>query len=247
LLQSFCKGRIFAERTGVGQPQVIGLHGWARTRSDLAVPLAGFNALAFDLPGFGASPEPPTVWGSKDYAAIISDVLSSLDGPQILLGHSFGGRIAVRLAAYWPELVSGLVLTGVPLFRQKRTASPPALRFRMARWANRHGFLSEMRMEKARKRYGSPDYRNADGIMRSILVKVVNESYEEDLTRIICPVELVWGANDYATPLEDAREACKLLRQARLEVIEDSGHMTPISAPEELRSSVCRLIQASAR
>lgn len=183
------------------------------------------------------------MWGSKDYAAIISDALASLGGPQVLLGHSFGGRIAVRLAAYWPELVSGLVLTGVPLFRQKRAAAPPALRFRMARWANRHGLLSEVRMEKARKRYGSPDYRNASGIMRSVLVKVVNESYEEDLTRIICPVELVWGANDHATPLEDAREASQLLRQARLEVIEDSGHMTPLSAPEALHNSVCRLIR----
>ena len=245
MIESFCKGRLFAERIGAARPQAVGLHGWMRTRKDLIAPLDGLNALIFDLPGFGASPDPPIAWGSRDYATLIAEAIVGVGQPQVLLGHSFGGRVAVRLAASWPELVSGLVLTGVPLFRQKRAAVPPPWSFRIARWGNRHGLLSESGMEKARQRYGSPDYRHARGVMRSILVNVVNESYDEDLARITCPVELVWGADDQAAPLEDAEEACQLLHHARLEVIEGVGHMTPISAPDILRSSVCRLIQVN--
>jgi pimeloyl-ACP methyl ester carboxylesterase len=101
-------------------------------------------------------------------------------------------------------------------------------------------------MESLRHRYGSNDYRNATGIMRSVLVHVVNESYEEDLARITCPVELVWGADDTAAPVEVAREACNLLRDAKLEVIPDGGHMTPLSSPDLLRHSVQRLLRVSA-
>jgi len=245
VLQSFCEGRLFAERTSLEPTEVIGLHGWARSREDLAGSLAGLNALVLDLPGFGASPEPPEAWDSRAYAALIAEVLVGLDRPQVLLGHSFGGRVAVKLAAGWPELVSGLVLAGVPLLRQQPAGISPAWRFRMARWGSRHGLVSESRMEKLRQRYGSEDYRRASGIMRSVLVRVVNESYEEDLPRIACPVELVWGSNDTAAPLPMARQACGLLRNARLEVIEGGGHMTPLSAPDALRRSVDRLVRAS--
>jgi len=99
VLQSFCEGRLFAERASLEPTEVIGLHGWARSREDLAGPLAGLNALAVDLPGFGASPEPPEAWDSRAYAALIAEVLAGLDRPQVLLGHSFGGRVAVKLAA----------------------------------------------------------------------------------------------------------------------------------------------------
>jgi pimeloyl-ACP methyl ester carboxylesterase len=246
LLQTFCGGRLFAERYGTAAVEVVGLHGWARNRADLAGPLAGLNALAFDLPGFGASPDPPEAWGAEAYAALLAEALVGFDRPQVILGHSFGGRIAISLAASRPELVSGLVLTGVPNLRKKSGSASPAWRFRIARWGSRHGFVSEQRMERLRHRYGSYDYRNANGIMRSVLVRVVNESYEEELPRITCPVRLVWGANDTAAPVEIAQEACALLRDAKLEVISDGGHMTPLSSPDVLRQSVQRLLSVIA-
>lgn len=244
MLQSLCQGRLFAERTGQPSTEVVGLHGWARSHDDLGAALGGLNALLIDLPGFGVSPEPPAVWGSLEYADLVAEALRGLDRPQVVVGHSFGGRVAVRLAARWPELISGVVLTGVPLLRGSDAATP-SWRFRMARWGSRHGLVSDDRMEKLRQRYGSEDYRRASGLVRSVLVRVVNESYEEDLPRITCPVELIWGSKDTAAPLEMAQRACGLLPKARLEVIDDAGHFIPLSHPDVLRDSVTRLVCAS--
>lgn len=242
MLESFCGGRLFAERIGAGPAEVVGLHGWARTREDLIGLLTGFNAVAFDLPGFGASPEPAAAWGSPDYAALMAEALTALGKPQVVLGHSFGGRIAVKLAASWPELVSGLVLTGVPLFH--RTSSP-ALPYRAARWAHRRKLVPENLMERMRQRYGSQDYLRAQGIMRSVLVRVVGETYDEDLPQIKCPVELVWGQDDTAAPPEFAERACTMLGSARLQVIERVGHMTPLVAGGALHDAIGRLLYAS--
>jgi len=248
LLKSFCGGRIFGERLGSGQVDVVGLHGWARSRDDLFASLAGLNAVIPDLPGFGVSPEPPAAWGSDEYADAIAELVSGLGKPQVLLGHSFGGRIAVKLAARRPDLVAGMVLTGVPqLLRLPSAGSRPPAAFLAARWAHRRGLISAERMEKLRNKYGSADYRNANGVMRSVLVRLVNESYEDCLPQIKCPVELIWGEKDTAAPLRLAQEACGMIQDCRLTVLDDLGHMTPLSAPQQLGDAVRRLLQAGTR
>lgn len=242
MLQSFCDGQIFAERIGEGPVRVIGLHGWARSRQDLIASLAGLSALALDLPGFGVSKEPPQAWGSDEYADLVAEMVSGLNGPQVVLGHSFGGRVAVKLAVRYPDLVTGMVLTGVPLLRRHSARARSPMVFRAARWAHSHKVVSDARMERYRQRYGSADYRNAAGVMRSILVRLVNESYEDDLPQIKCPVELVWGATDTAVPVQVARNACEMIQDCRLNIIEGSGHMTPLSAAGQLGQAIRRLL-----
>lgn len=220
-LTALLDGAVLAEKTG-DNPQVLALHGWGRTRADWLPALAGVAALAVDLPGFGASPEPTTAWGAQDYAELLAPVLSG--GGWTVAGHSFGGRVAVHLAAGWPSLVSKVVLTGVPLLRTTSTSKAP-LAFRLAKKAHQLGLLSEEKMEQQRRARGSTDYRNATGVMRDTLVRLINEDYREQLVRIEAPVELVWGALDTAAPLAMAREACGLLAHGTLSVSETSGHL----------------------
>ncbi|MCW2498566.1 MAG: hypothetical protein JWN87_242 [Frankiales bacterium] len=214
-------GAVLAERTGAS-PKVLALHGWGRTRADWLPALSGVAALAVDLPGFGASPPPPAAWGSRDYAELLAPLLE--DGGWTVAGHSFGGRVAVQLAAGWPSLVSSVVLTGVPLLRRTTEGKPP-LAFRLAKQANRLGLLSAAAMEGQRRKHGSADYRNAQGVMRDTMVRLVNEDYRDLLPGIDAPVEMVWGAADTAAPLEMAREAQALLRKATLTVADTSGHL----------------------
>lgn len=242
MLKSFCDGRIFGERTGSGPVDVIGLHGWGRSRQDLFASLDGLNAVIPDLPGFGMSPQPPEAWGSDEYADLIAELVSSFGKPQVVLAHSFGGRIAVKLASRRPDLLAGMVLTGVPLLRTRSAAARSPIAYRAARWAHDRKLVSAERMEKLRKKYGSEDYRNADGVMRPILVRLVNESYEDFLPQIKCPVELIWGEKDTAAPLQVARDACAMIQDCRLNILEGLGHMTPLSAPQQLGDAVGGLL-----
>jgi len=244
VLSSFGRTGLFGERFGAEAPSVLALHGWRREHRDFERALrepTELSALAVDLPGFGATPAPGAAWGSADYAeALVPLVRDEMSPPVVVLGHSFGGRVAVELAAAHSELVAALVLTGVPLFRTGGDRKPP-LAFRSVRLLRRAGLVPEARMEAARQRYGSADYRAASGVMRDILVKVLAERYDAELGALACPVELVWGDDDGETPLAVGEQAAAVLgERANLVVCPGAGHLTPLSVPGELRAALER-------
>jgi pimeloyl-ACP methyl ester carboxylesterase len=229
---------IFGERWGDPPWRVLAFHGWGRTRTDLQAALGSLPVIAVDLPGFGASPPPGDACGAAGYAGHVASLLGHVAGPAVLVGHSFGGRVAVALAAQHPDQVAGLVLSGVPLLRRSGRPVRPSLRFRAARVAHRLGVLSPERMEAVRRRHGSDDYRAAHGVMRDVLVTVVNETYEEELGAVAAPVTLLWGRDDRTVPIEVAERAETLLEQARLIVVEGAGHDLPTQRPDTLRDAV---------
>ena len=244
-LRAFGDGSLFGEASGPGPPEVLALHGWGRRGSDFRQSLQDISYIALDLPGFGATPVPEVASGAAGYARAIEPVLTELSDRVVLVGHSFGGRVAVHLAATHPGRFDGLILTGVPLVKRKSGRNPPPL-FRMARWAARLGIMPASAMERVRRRYGSADYRAATGVMREVLVAAVNESYEDQLALLQLPVLLLWGADDAEVPVEVAERAAALLNgvgaEARLVVEPGVGHLLPTSSPGTLRRAVDEML-----
>jgi pimeloyl-ACP methyl ester carboxylesterase len=232
---------VFAEVFGEGPPRVLALHGWGRHGADFKNSLMGISAFAPDLPGFGASPPPADVIGAEGYADILSEMLPEFDRPPVLIGHSFGGRIAVCLAARYPDEIGPVILTGAPIVRSG-VGRRPRISYRIVRSLNRIGIISDRRMESLRRQSGSTDYRSATGIMRDILVKVVNESYEPQLRDMQSPVVLLWGELDDEVPVSVAEMTAGVIDQADgdvdLRVLEGVGHHVPIEAPKELRKAI---------
>ena len=241
VLKTFAGGRLFGASYGRGEPWVLALPGWERTHRDFDQVCAGLDAVALDLPGFGAAPPPPEPWTTADYATHVASVLADM-GPQVVVvGHSFGGRVATHLAAAHPDRVTAQVLTGVPLVRGAPAGGrrPPAP-LRLAKALRRVGVLGDDRVEQLRQRYGSADYRRARGVMRDVLVKAVNESYETPLAAFPGPVELLWGADDDQAPVAVARAAEASCRQCRLVVLPGVGHFVPRDRPEAVVEAVNR-------
>jgi len=101
--------------SGEGKP-VVALHGWGGSVqsfwpvAERLAPL-GYQVHLIDLPGFGKSDLPPVVWGVADYARFVLAYLEEMHLDRVaLLGHSFGGRISLILAAEHPERISRMVL-----------------------------------------------------------------------------------------------------------------------------------------
>ena len=190
-LRTFADGSLFGARFGTGTPRVLALHGWGRTHKDFEPVLSGLDALSIDLPGFGASPAPTDPGGASMYAKLIEPVLDECHLPLVVVGHSFGGRVAVHLNERRPSAIAGLVLTGVPLLHKAHGHGKVAYQYRVGKWLNRLRLVNDDFVENLKNKYGSADYRAAEGVMRDILVTCVNESYDEQLKKIGCPVDLL--------------------------------------------------------
>ena len=216
--------------SGRPAPLLIWAHGWGHTHRAF-LPLAESvrrtaSSVLIDFPGFGASPPPPAVWGTADYADAAAEWIATLPaGPRVWIGHSFGCRVGLQLAARHPEAVNGMVLiaaAGLPPHRS------PAARMRIAarRWAFRmaRSLTPEgPARDRLRERFGSADYRQA-GAMRPILVKTVSENLTDIARAVHCPVTLLYGENDRETPPEIGERLQRLIPNAQLHVLRGFDH-----------------------
>ena len=253
MLKSFADGRLFGTTWGQSPATVLALHGWGRTHADFDPVFAAAGrstaGVGLDLFGFGATPPPADVWGSRDYARAVADVFSEpgvLADRVVVVGHSFGGRVGLFLWDFVPDRIERMVLTGVPLLDRAGRRNQTALPFRVARRLHGWGLLGEARMEELRQRYGSPDYRAASGVMRDVFVRVLHEDYGEAMAAVGCPVDLVWGAADTEAPLEVAERAVRRFGAGTLTVLPGVGHLVPTEAPTELAAAVVGAANESA-
>jgi pimeloyl-ACP methyl ester carboxylesterase len=248
VLRTYGDVNLFGESFGEGTPRVVWLHGWARRGEDFtlaATSLArrGIASVALDLPGFGASPLPNQAGGARYYAELVLPALRELAvEPLVLVGHSFGGTVATVVASEHPELVRSLVITGAPLIRHASHSKSP-FAYRATRWLHARRLVSEARMEAARQKYGSTDYKRAQGRLREILVATVNESYEAELSSLRVPVILLWGANDREVPVSVAEQAGPLIpAEHSLRVVDGVGHLLPLEVPDDLSDVVAGVV-----
>jgi pimeloyl-ACP methyl ester carboxylesterase len=244
VLKSFADGHLFGRTWGSGPPSVLALHGWRRNHLDFdpvfAVPEFedSHAAMAVDFPGFGATPPPPDGWGSFQYAVNLDPLFDDLSERVTVVGHSFGGRVALHLPGLLPGRIERLVLTGAPLLDRAGRRRRPKLAFRMGRRLHDMGLVTDRRMETLRNKHGSPDYRAAQGVMRQVFVRLLTEQYGAVMEGLDLPVTLLWGANDTEVPVEVAERAATMLASSELIVRPGAGHLTPTEIPTDLRAAI---------
>lgn len=199
------------------------LHGWGQN-IQMMQPVGDpfdeeFNIVIIDLPGFGLSSEPTSIWTLNDYVECVKELLDSLDITNpILVGHSFGGKISLLYASKYD--VKKLILFGSPF---KKEIEKESLKLKILKGLKKVPGINKLE-GFAKKHIGSTDYKNASEIMRKIMVEHVNTDITEDVKKINAPTLIVWGTLDQAVPLERAYELEKLIPDAGVVVYENCTH-----------------------
>jgi pimeloyl-ACP methyl ester carboxylesterase len=231
---------IFYREEGRGEPLVI-LHGWGKSSRDYSsiqkLLASNFHSYALDLPIFGHSSPPPQAWGVNDYALLVKDFTQKIGLKKFsILGHSFGGRIAIRLSSLNPEEIQKLVLTGVPVLRTSRVKR---FAFVLIAKLGRLFFIIppfSLFKKPIQKIFywlvGEQDYDRAEGMKKKIFQKVIEYRGENDLKRIKIPTLIIWGEKDRVTPLSHASYLQKKIRDATLQIVPDCSHKLPYENPQ---------------
>lgn len=234
--------------TGQGEDTVVILQGWGTelaTYNSVAACISDrYRVVQFDFPGFGASDEPREPWAVEDYANFFLDLMAALGIEKAtLLGHSYGGRVIIRLAAResLPFTIERIVLVdsaGIlpkKTWKQKMKIRRYKLLKRIVSLKLVYAICPEL-IDEWRNSQGSADYRNASPMMRQCLVKAVNEDLTELLPRIRQDTLLIWGDLDTATPIADAKLMEEKIPGAGLAVIPGTGHFSFLENPALFRS-----------
>lgn len=226
--------------SGEGQPIVL-MHGWGCKADTLAsieavAVAAGCKVYNVDFPGFGSSTEPPFTWGVEEYTRLIETLIEKegISNP-MLLGHSFGGRVGILYSSRHSD-VKKLILVDAAGIKPKRPLkyylkvySFKAQKKLAQLLLGKEG--AQQRIDAMRAKRGSSDYAAASPMMRSILSKVVNEDLTDRLSAIKAPTLLIWGENDTATPIGDARIMAKNIPDAGLVSFPGCGHYSFLDNP----------------
>lgn len=215
-------------------PTILLLHGWGCNCTTFGAAQTWleehFRVLSVDFAGFGQSEEPQEIWGVEEYTRSIEAITKheAVENP-ILIGHSFGGRVAIVYASR--NNTRKIILVDAAGVKPKRSIEYylKVYSFKLMKWAAPI-IMGKERAEEyiklRRAKSGSSDYNQASPMMRAILSKVVNEDLCHLMPKISVPTLLFWGERDTATPLSDAKRMEQLIPDAGLVTVAGAGHFS---------------------
>jgi pimeloyl-ACP methyl ester carboxylesterase len=244
-------------KTAGDGPAVLILHGWGGSSDSWVefqeiVSKGGYRVIVLDLPGFGKSISPQEPWGINEYAEFILNFIKTAKNefvePFYLIGHSFGGRIAVKFSGLYPKKIKKLILCDSAGIRPapnlktriiilaaeigKTVFSPQCLQ--IFRSTARNLFYSFLR---------SRDYVKAKGPMRETMKKVIGEDLLKDLSGIEAQTLIVWGEKDKMVPRKYALAFKEKIKNSELIILPKIGHSPNLEDPQKLAEIVIKFLK----
>jgi len=199
-----------------------------------------------DLPGFGKEPPPEKPWAVDDYVNWVNDY-DNKNKPNnfFLLGHSFGGRIAIKFATKYPEKLKGLILVSAAGLESEKSVKEISVSI-LAPYLSKLAFLpgyNFLREFFYRFVLKKTDYLKAKGTMKETFKKAIGEDLTPLLGTIKIPTLIIWGENDKTLPVTDGYLMNKKIENSRLEIMKGVDHTPQIEAPDLLAQKIIEFIK----
>jgi len=233
---------------------IVVLHGWGSKIESWEgvarlLEIAGFRVLVPDLPGFGETEEPKTPWKVDDYINFLNNFLESLDVKDfILVGHSFGGQIAISYASSETNRAKALVLMGAARIEHRKK-----LKVKIFGIISAVGDLPfkipPLHMAKPvvqkiwYKITGERDYYRASELMKETMKHVLAETVGHRLESIKIPTLVLWGEADKATPLEDGESIKEKIAGSKLITFPGAGHAINLERTNEVARKIGEFVE----
>lgn len=221
---------------GDAKETLLILPGWRRSASEW-LPIAKslsdkYKVIVLDLPGFGVTTLPKRVFGVFEYADFVRKFLQKLKiNKCIVLGHSFGGRVAIVLASEG-NIIDKLILVDSGGIEQRNLYAKLISLFRLIFFPILM-LLPVSFKNKIGNLMGSEDYKDS-GEMRKIFVKIVNQDLVSFLPKIKVPTFIMWGDRDNVLQVSQTKIFKKEIRGSRVRIVWGAGHNPHIQKPEQL-------------
>lgn len=230
--------RYYSAGAAENEINIIFLHGW---RSEALIwqkiihtlPQDGFNCFALDLPGFGKSEAPTDFFTIQDYADVVLEFINKLKLTNVvLIGHSFGGRIAIKIAAENFLFIKSIVLVDSAGIKVTSLGSKIKLFFaKLVKPLFKLKFLKNAK-KGIYKIIGSEDYLATPALQKTF-VHIINEDLTQLLPLIEVPALLLWGEKDKNpnSSLEHALVMKNLIKDSKLMLIPNAAHFSFLDNP----------------
>ncbi|MCL4360120.1 alpha/beta hydrolase [Patescibacteria group bacterium] len=221
---------------------ILILHGWGLSGAVFAplgrtLETAGYTVLAPDLPGFGRSPMPEHPLTLGEYAEYVHLFLREKHvAKPVVIGHSFGGRVALRYQEMFAGGLSALILSGAPGYTPVPRKKLQIFIFiaKVGKFIFSLPMLSVVQNQLRLWYYylvGARDFYRAEGVMRDTFKVIVQEELEECMRAVRVPAALIWGEEDTICPVAIARRMQRVIRGSELIILEHANHSVPFRQP----------------
>ena len=198
---------------------LVWLHGWGVGLvgfENIARRMAGFCHVLIDFPPFGKSEQPYAPFTLDDYAKLTLQILAENNIKKAgFVGHSFGGRVAILIAADYNKVVERVLLVDSAGLKNTRS-----IKLRLKKiWVKVLKFF-----KKDTSKHQSTDYKNLSLVMKATFSNITNQSLLPKLSKVSAPTLVLWGKNDRETPLWMGKKIKKKIKDSALVVFDGCGH-----------------------
>ncbi|MDD2505534.1 MAG: alpha/beta hydrolase [Bacilli bacterium] len=224
-------------KKGTDKTKILFLHGWGCSKEIFQKQIDSLSKKAtvysLDFPGFGQSSEPTKIFNVDDYVNIVIKFIEKEKIKKIsIVGHSFGGRVIIKLANVKQKnfKIDKLVLIDAAGIKKQRKQTLKQKLHKIIFSIIKK--ISPAILNKIKTKVGSSDYRDATPMMRDILVKTINEDLKELIPKIKEETLIIWGEKDDSVPFSDALYMKEVIKGSGIVSLPNSGHFPFLDNPE---------------